>query len=122
MTDISKIQRACFYIYRKLKNPKHFNIQKFRHFEKYQDNLHHVFIYKSKTLYVTPFFMNILKLAFVYKKHDTLRYAKFYIQKSRHFAKSKTICLTFFTYNNPDNLRYTIFHWIFEICGGEGTF
>ena len=39
--------------------------------------------------------MKFLKLAFIYKKHDTFRYVRFYIQKARHFAKSKTICDTF---------------------------
>ena len=37
--------------------------------------------------------------------------------KSRHFAKHKTICVTFL-YKKPDTLRYAIFYGIFEI--GEG--
>ena len=45
----------------------------------------------------------------------------FYTQKSSHFAKSKTICVTFL-YKNMDTLRYSIFHWIFEIGGGGGAF
>ena len=39
--------------------------------------------------------MKFLKFAFILKKHDTLRYVTFFIQKGRHFAKSKTICDTF---------------------------
>ena len=47
---------------------------------------------------------------------------RFYIQKSRHFEKSKTICVTFFVFKNPDTLRYAIFHVFFEIGGGGGAF
>ena len=39
----------------------------------------------------------------------------FYIQKNRHFEKSKTISFTFFIYINPDTLRYAIFYENFEI-------
>ena len=35
--------------------------------------------------------MNFLKLALIYKKHDTLRYVTFLCTKARHFTKSKTI-------------------------------
>ena len=44
-----------------------------------------------------------------------------YIQKSRNFAKSKTICVMFLIYKKPDILCYTIFYVIFEIGGGGGT-
>ena len=55
------------------------------------------FLYtKSKTLYLTRFFMKILKLAFIYKNHDTLRHMTFYIENLDTFTKSKTICVTFF--------------------------
>ena len=37
--------------------------------------------------------------------------------KRRHFAKHKTICVTFL-YKKPDTLRYAIFYGILEI--GEG--
>ena len=37
--------------------------------------------------------------------------------KSRHFAKHKTICVTFL-YKKPDTLRYAVFCGVFEI--GEG--
>ena len=39
--------------------------------------------------------MKFLKLAFIYKNHYTLHYVTFIFKKSRHFAKRKTICVTF---------------------------
>ena len=97
MTAISEIQRAHFYIYKKAKTiPKRFYIQKSGHFAK-NKTISVTFLYiKSTTLYVTRFFMKILKLAFIYKKHVTLRCVTFYLQKFRHFAKSKTICVIFY--------------------------
>ena len=47
------------------------------------------------SLYFTRFFTKILKLAFIYKKYDTLRYVTFLYTKSQSFRKSKTICVTF---------------------------
>ena len=41
-------------------------------------------------------FMKSLKLEFIHKKNDTLRYVKFLYTKSWHFTKSKTICFTFY--------------------------
>ena len=64
--------------------------------------------------------MKIFKLAFIYKNPDTLRYVTLYIQKSRHFAKIKTICITFLYLKNPDTLRYMIFYGISEIGKGGG--
>ena len=57
---------------------------------------------------------------YIYKKHDTFCYVTFYIQKSRHFEKSKKFCVTIFIYKNPDTLRNAIFHGFFEIGGGGG--
>ena len=56
-----------------------------------------MFLYtKSYTLYITGFFMKFLKLSFIYTKSMTFCVTwRFYIQKARHFAKSKTICNTF---------------------------
>ena len=44
---------------------------------------------------------------------------RFYIQKSRHLAKSKTICYTFYI-KKTGSLRSAILHWIFEICWEGG--
>ena len=63
--------------------------------------------------------MEFLKWAFIYKKHDTLRYVTFYIQKTRHFAKSKTIFDTFL-YTKSGTVRYATFHQTFQIWGGGG--
>ena len=50
------------------------------------------FLYiKRNTLYVTGFFMNFLKLAFIYKKHDTLRYVTFLYTKSWTLRKKQDI-------------------------------
>ena len=45
---------------------------------------------------------------FEYKKQDTS-------EKAKQFAIN-------FIYKNPGLLRYLIFDWIFEICGGRGRF
>ena len=86
---------CTFYIYKKKKNVIHFYIQKSRHLAK-SKTIYDTFIStKSHTLFITLFFMNFLKLAFILKNHDTLRYVMFYIQKDRQFEKRKTICVTF---------------------------
>ena len=84
------------YIYTKSKkNAKHVHIQITRHFEKI-NTICVTFLYtKDQTLYVTRFFMKILKLSFIYKNNDTLLYVTFLYTKDRHFEKSKTISLTF---------------------------
>ena len=46
----------------------------------------------------------------------------FYIQKARHFVKSKTICVTFFYIQKAWHFALRNFHGIFEICGGGGIF
>ena len=100
-----------------------------------------VFIYtKSKILRKKQ---DNFRYLFIYKNHDTLRYAFFcenfevgiYIQKSWHFAlpdifiykkrdtsqKSRQFALRFYI-QNLDTLRYAISHWTFEIGGGGGNF
>ena len=54
-----------------------------------------LFLHKKPYTLFYGIFMKFFKLAFIYKKHDTLRYVTFFIQKDCHFAKSKTICNTF---------------------------
>ena len=79
------------------------------------------FLYtKIKILYVTQFFMKILKLAFLYKNHETFRYVRFLYTKSQTLSKKQDNLRYVFIYKNPDTLRYAIFHWIFEIEGGGG--
>ena len=57
-------------------------------------------IYKQKAWHFA------LRDVFIYKKLDTS-------QKPRQFA-------TRFYIQKPGTLPYTIFHWLFEICGGGG--
>ena len=65
-----------------------------RHFAK-SKTICITFLYtKIQTLYVARFFMKILKLALIYKQHDTLRYVTYTYTKSRDFSKSKTIWVT----------------------------
>ena len=66
------------------------------------------------TLQVTRFSMKVLKLAFIYtKKYGTLRYETFYIQESKHFEKSKTICVTFFYIQKARHFALRNFSWNF---------
>ena len=115
MTAISKRQRARLYT-QKAKKTKRFYIQKARHFS------------KSKTISVTflhtksQTFMKVLKLAFIFKNHDTLRYVTFIYTKRYTLSKKQDNLWYVFIYKNPALLFCAIFHWIFEICGGGGTF
>ena len=96
MTAISERQRARFYIYKNQKKiAKRFYIQKFRHFSKIK-TIYVTFLYsKIKTLYFTQFLWNLWSWN-LYTKCMTLCVTwRFNIQKSRYFAKSKTICVMF---------------------------
>ena len=63
------------------------------------------FLYtKSMILYVAQFFMKYLKLAFIYKKHDTLRYVPFL------YTKIRTLC------KKQDNLRCIFIYKIRTLC------
>ena len=105
MTAISERQRAHLYI-QKAKKSETFYIQKARHFAK-SNTISVTFLYtKSKTLYVTLFVMKFLKVALLYKNHDTLHYVAFLYSKSWHFAKSKTICVTFLFAQKKTNPVY----------------
>ena len=119
MTAIIERQRARF-IHTESKN----SCETFLHTKSFiifknLDNFCYVFIYKKNTLDVTVFFKIFLKLVFLYKKHDTLRYVKFL------YTKIQTLCKNLryvFIYKKLDTLRYVIFHGIFEIGGGGGHF
>ena len=77
MTAICERPRARFNI-KKLKNvAKHFYIQKTRHFSKSKTISVTFLCTKSLTFYATRFFMKVLNLVFIYKKHDTLRFVTF---------------------------------------------
>ena len=104
---------------KKAKNiAQRFYIQKARHFAT-SKTIYVTFLYtKSFVLYVSQFFMNILNLAFICKKRDTLHYVTFLYTKIQTLRKMKDNLRYAFIYKDPDTLRYAIFHWIFEI--GEG--
>ena len=73
MTAIRKRQGSCFYLCKK--NAKTFIYKNSYTLQKARQFPLRLYV-KSKTLYVTQFFMKILNLAFIYKNHDTLRYVK----------------------------------------------
>ena len=89
---------------------------------KKHDNVRYVFIYKKLGTLSYAIFMKILKCGFIYKKHETLRYVTFLYRKTSTLRKKQDNLRYAFMYKNPDTLRYAIFHWIFEIGGGGGTF
>ena len=96
--------------------------QKARHFSK-SKKIYITFLFtKIQTLYVPWFFMKILKLAFIYKKHDTLQYVTFLYTKIHTLRKKQDNLRYVFIYKNLHTLRYAIFHWIFEIGGRGGAF
>ena len=81
------------------------------------------FYTKIQTVYVTQFFMIFKIFIYIQKPWQfTLRAVLTYknldtSQTSRHFL------LRLYIYKNPDTLRYTIFHGIFDIGrGGGGIF
>ena len=90
------------FIYKKLdtsQKPRQFAIrlyiQKYGHFTK-SKTLSHTFLFaKSKTLYVTQFSMEMLKLTFILKNHDILRYVTFSYPKNQKLCKKQNNCVTF---------------------------
>ena len=62
--------------------------------------------------------MKILRLAFIYKNHETLRYVTFLYTKSQTLHQKQDNLHYVFLYRNSDTLRYAIFHGIFEVGGG----
>ena len=115
-------QRTCFYIYKAQKNCETFIYIKTRHFAK-SKTIYVTSLYtKNQTLYVTQFFKKILNLAFTYKNHDTFCYVHFYVQKARHFEKSKIICVMFL-YTKIQTLCITrFFIEVLKLAKGEGEF
>ena len=74
------------------RNCKTFYIQKSRHFAKINTIYVTFFKPKSNIIYIPQFFMKILNLKFIYKKHDTLLYVMFLYTKIHTLLKIKTIC------------------------------
>ena len=123
MNILSARQRARLYIYTKSKrNAKHFYIQKARHFSNSKKICVRFMYTKIQTLYITQFFIQFLKLAFIFKNNDTLRYVKFLYTKSQTLRKKKYNLGCVFIYKNADTLCDAIFHRIFKIGGGGRPF
>ena len=89
---------------RSKKNCKTFYIQKSGHLAK-SKTISVTFLYtKSNKCHVTQFFMSILKLNFIYKKHYTLRYVAFLYKRSEPLRKKQ------------DNLRYVFIYKNWKSC------
>ena len=75
-----------------------------------------------RVLNVMQFFMKMLRLAFIYKKNDTLHYVTFYIQKARHFTKIRTIWFTFIyiKFGHFALCNFSLKFW--NLRRGRGTF
>ena len=96
MTAISERQRARLYTQKVKKNCETFLYTKSQTHFKNLDNFRYVLYTKSNTLDVTGFSWKFWT-RHLYTKSMTLFVTwRFYIQKARHFAKSKTICDRFF--------------------------
>ena len=99
---------AFIYIYKNQKSCKTFLYTKIQTLCKKQDNFRYVFIIKNPDTLRYAIFKKLLKLAFIYKKHNTLRYVTFLYKKSQTLRKIKTICVTFL-YTKIQTLRVTQF-------------
>ena len=121
MTAIIERERTRLYT-KNQKKCETFLYTKSRTLFKKLDNFRYVFIYKKPYTWRYGILMKFLKLAFINNKHDTLRYVTFLYTKSWTLFKKQDNLWYVFIYKNPALLRYAIFHWIFEICGGGETF
>ena len=79
---------CTFYTY-KNKNVKRFYIQKATHFSKSKTISVSLLYLKGKALYVTQFFKKCLKLASIYKKHNTFRYVAILYTQIQKLSKKQ---------------------------------
>ena len=98
MTSITERQRARLYT-KKAKIAKRFLYTKHQTLFKKLDNSRYAFYTKIQTLDVTGYSWKFWTYN-LYTKSMTLCVTWHFIQKARHFAKSKTICNTFFIYKS----------------------
>ena len=120
MTAIIERQRAR--LYKKQKRFQTFLYTKSQTLFKKLSKFRYVFKYKKQYTWRYGIFMKFLKLEFIYKKHDTLRYVTFLYAKSWTLHKKQDNLRYVFIYKNLALLRYAIFYWIFEICGEGGIY
>ena len=86
------------------------------------DNSRNVFIDKKRYTLRYGIFMKFLKFAFIFKKHDTLRYVTYLYTKRQTLRKKQDNLRYVFIYKNPALGVTRFFIEFFEICGGGGTF
>ena len=98
MAEISEKKLAHSYKYRRPK--KNIIFKKSRHFVKNKTISVNFLNKKSKTLYVTRFFMKMLRLAFIYKKHGTLSYVTFIYKKPDNSQKVRQFALIFYIHKS----------------------
>ena len=67
-------------------------------------------------------FMEFLKLEFIFKKHDTLRYVTFIYSKSMTLRKKQYNLRYVFIYRNPALFRYAIFIEFLKFAEGGGIY
>ena len=111
MTPISESQRGPFYRYKKQKlGNDYIYMRDAWHFAKSKIICVTFLFTKSRTLYVTRFFMKFLKLGFIYiyKKHDTLRYVTFLYTKSQTLLKKQDNLRHVFKYNVTKSLTLCV--------------
>ena len=83
---------------------KRFYIQKSRQFAKIKTIPVTLLCTESKTIYISRLFMKMLKLAFIYKKHDTFRYVNFLYKKIQTLRKKQENVRYVFILKNPEHL------------------
>ena len=123
MTTISERQRARYYIYKRQNKFETFiYIQKSRHFAKSKTICVTFLFTKIHTLHVTQFSMGFLKLAFIYKNQDTLRYVTFLYTKIQALRKKQDNFRYVFLYTKSLTLCVTQFFMKFLKMAQGGAF
>ena len=119
MTAILERQRARLYTQKAKKLRNFFIYKKLDTFQKARQ-IPLGFKYKKSYTWHYRIFMKFLKFAFIYKKHDTLRYVTVFYTKIWTLRKKQYNVQYVFIYKNSALLCCGVFHWIFEICGEGG--
>ena len=91
----------------KAKNCETFSYTKSQKLFKNQNNIRYDLYIKIKTLYFTQFFMKFWSWNLYIKSMTLFVTWRFYIQKARHFAKIKTLCVRFLYTKIPSKTAET---------------
>ena len=121
MTNIIERQGARFIYTNGKKIAKQFNIQKYRHLAKSKAICVTFYIKEARYFMVCDFSWNFCSWNLC-TKSMTLSVTWCFIKKGRHFAKRKTICVTFLYSEDPDTLHYAIFIEVLKLAEGRGAF